>query len=152
MLQDGTARPLFPETLSGVRQFSEAQILKVQEETSTQVAQFSCPDPASRTIRRGHQVFPQSSPSRHPDGPLCWQVLFPSLTELLSTPGSNHPALPSPVQAEHSLTLHRAGWRLCLNSPEPSNVSQLTRTDLTEQDYPLGGSRLIVFTPKPGPI
>ena len=55
-------------------------------------------------------------------------------------------------QAELSLMLHWAAWRLCLNSPEPSDVSQLTRMDLTEQDYPLGGSRLIVFTPKPGPI
>lgn len=62
---------------------------------------------------------------------------------------------PSPTsvlaKSTASPSIGQAGT-LLVNSPEPSDVSQLTRTDLTEQDYPLGGSRVIVFTPKPGPI
>lgn len=152
MLQEGTARPLFPETLSGFRQLSEAQILRVQEVTSTKVAQFSCPDPASRTIRRGHQVFPQTSPSRHQTDLSAGRFCSPA-SQTCSAPlvPSTPPSLPLSRQSAASRSTGQAG-AFCLNSPEPSDVSQLTRTDLTEQDYPLGGSRLIVFTPKPGPI
>lgn len=134
----GEGNLLCPKTLSRGRQLSEAQSLGVTRKPHLGQAN-SCAQ-----IQPGRA--PQLSPNRYP----AHRVLLPSFTEPLAPPSQPRP--PTPPGQEHSLTLHRAGCTLLVNSPRLSNVSQLMRTDLTEQDHPLGGSRVIVFTPKPGPI
>lgn len=100
----------------------------------------------SLTIKRGPQFFPNppltDTRASQPGGyrSSAWRSL-----------GAPPPPTSALAKSTASPSTGQAGT-LLVNSPEPSDVSQLTRTDLTEQDYPLGGSRVIVFTPKPGPI